>query len=373
MNQINQKMKPTTYQNNFPPKNLQWEKIIPLINKTTTAITHYSCNLEQTHNTEIVLSILNKKEAQISSRIEGIHATIVEIMQYQTKNNTTKISENKKQDIIEIINYENAMNNAAHDIQNIPICNKIILHAHKTLMTSIRGTNKQPGQYRTINNWIGPPGCKKENAHYIPPSAQNAQNLMNKLEVFANNEYKDPLIQLALIHAEFEAIHPFLDGNGRIGRMLIPLYMFQKNLIQQPAFHISEYIDINRNEYYERLRAISNNNEWTEWCVFFLNALEHQANKNTQRIKQIIALYEKIKNRLKQATQSKVRTTVLDAIFMQPIFKTKQIMKIANTPYQKTHRIITKLKEQDIIHTLRKTKSSQPEEMILPEIINITE
>ena len=313
-------MSSAKYHNHFPPKELRWDRIVPLLSKTAAAIARYDSTLELIHNTEVLLSPLARKEAEMSSRIEGTQATMAEVLQYEAHGDTIELSEGKKQDIFEVINYNTAMTNAANDMKRFPICNRVVLKAHKTLMAGVRGRDKAPGKYRMAANWIGPPGCTEEQADYVPPAAPEVPALMSRWEKYINGDEQDILVQLALLHVEFEAIHPFLDGNGRLGRMLIPLYMFQKKIIRSPSFYISAYLEAHRDEYYERLRAVSRDGDWTGWCIFFLNALRAQADNNLEKAKRIIALYDDHKRRIPQLTHSQHGITVLDAIFTRPIF-----------------------------------------------------
>lgn len=146
---------------------------------------------------------------------------------------------------------------------------RLIKETHSVLLKGVRGEGKSPGEYRKIQNWIGPPGCKEDEAKFIPIIASQIPEAMSKWEKYIHSEASDHLIKLAIVHAEFEAIHPFLDGNGRLGRMCVPLFMYKMGLIHTPMFYISAYFEANRNEYYERLLAISREDDWSGWCGFF--------------------------------------------------------------------------------------------------------
>src|SRR5688572_3927454 len=158
-------------------------------------------------------------------------------------------------------------------------------------MTGVRGNNKAPGDYRRIPNWIGPPGSTIATATYIPISAEKLPDAMSTWEKFANTGAPDRLVQLAILHAEFEALHPFLDGNGRVGRMLIPLFMWQQGLIQAPMFYISAYFERDRGAYYDGLTLVSKDQDWTRWCQFFLEAVRIQAEDNYKKARAILDLY----------------------------------------------------------------------------------
>ncbi len=366
-------MSPVKYHFNFPPKNLQWKKITPLLGDTYSVIARYDSLLEFVGNKQILLSPLTTQEAVLSSRIEGTQATMAEVLQFEAQGDNQEFQENKRLDIAEIINYRVAMTEAVTDLKKLPICNQVVLKAHKKLMSGVRGHNKTPGQYRKIANWIGPEGSTKKQAYYISPPANEVSKLMGQWEKFINSEYTDKLVQLALLHVEFEAIHPFLDGNGRLGRMLIPLFMFQKKMIQQPVFYISEYLEAHRDEYYQRLRSVSKNHDWVGWCLFFLKAVKAQANNNLEKINKILNLYNDLKDRLPQLTHSQFATPLLDAIFKRPIFTLNSLVQNASISSHSARRLVKILEKNNIVKTYNKPKGRRPAIMIFPELFNIAE
>ena len=182
-----------------------------------------------------------------------------------------------------MLNYRDAMREAERALETLPLCQRVVREAHRTLLSGVRGENKSPGDYRRIPNWIGPPGCTVEQATFVPIGADRLPSAMSAWESYLNQDAPDRLVQLAILHAEFEALHPFLDGNGRLGRMLVPLFLWQCGLISQPMFYISAYFEARRNAYYDGLLAISRDDAWTEWCGFFLKAVQVQAEETWRR------------------------------------------------------------------------------------------
>ena len=255
--------------NSFPPSHLDWEKLIPLLGPTRAAIAHYDGILTAVPNADVLLSPLTTQEAVLSSRIEGTQATMGEVLEYEAAGDTGKYDEGRKADIYEVLNYRKAMREAQTLLEGLPLSQRLIKKLHEILLSGVRGENKSPGIYRKIPNWIGPSGCSIENAYFVPISVDKLQDGINRWENFIHEEYLDNLVQLALLHVEFEALHPFLDGNGRLGRMLVPLFMWQKNIISRPNFYISAVFERDRTTYYERLRSVSQESKWTEWCIFF--------------------------------------------------------------------------------------------------------
>lgn len=171
-------------------------------------------------------------------------------------------------------------------------------------MQGVRGRNKSPGEYRRVPNWIGPPGCTLEEARFVPCGADCLPAAMDAWEAYIHPPALDRLVQLAVLHAKFEAIHPFLDGNGRLGRLIVPLYLYANQLLSRPSFYLSEYLESQRDTYYERLLAVSRDGDWTGWCAFFLQALITQADENERKARAIVDLYNARKDWIAEVTRS---------------------------------------------------------------------
>ncbi len=253
----------------FPPKDIDWSKLIPLIGPASAALARYDGTLAAIPNANLLLSPLTTQEAVLSSRIEGTQATMGEVLEYEAEGRLDDIPAEREDDINEVLNYRRAMWSAIELLHELPLCQRVIKQAHHVLLEGVRGHGKSPGDYRRIPNWIGQPGCSIDDARYVPISVDRLQEGLDRWEKFIHDEAPDRLVQLALVHAEFEALHPFLDGNGRLGRMCVPLFMYKTGLIQSPMFYISAFFEAHRDEYYERLLSISRDNDWTNWCVFF--------------------------------------------------------------------------------------------------------
>ena len=182
------------------------------------------------------------------------------------------------------------MRAATESLRTLPLCQRIVLECHRILLNSVRGHGKSPGQYRKIPNWIGPKECSMEKARFVPIEADKLPDAMSRWEQYIHEDAPDRLVQLSLLHAEFEALHPFLDGNGRLGRMMIPLFLYQAGIIRQPIFYISAYLESHRDEYYERLLAVSRDNDWSGWCEFFLKVFQIKAEENLAKTQAILDL-----------------------------------------------------------------------------------
>ena len=370
-------MPPVNYHyNKFPPKNINWEKLIPLIGPASTAIARYDGVLSAVPNSAVLLSPLSTQDAVLSSRIEGTQATMGEVLEYEAGKDIENFSENKINDIKEVLNYRKAMRHAVNSLEKLPLSQRLIKEMHSILLEGVRGQNKAPGEYRRIPNWIGPQGCTMDTCTFIPISADKLSDNMSNWEKYLYNEEPDLLVQLAIIHAEFEAIHPFLDGNGRLGRMIVPLFMYQKNLIKSPMFYISAYFDANKDEYYNRLLYISGNDDWTSWCIFFLNALKNQAEENIQKANAILDLYNDLKKRIPELTHSQYAMRAVDWIFEKPIFKGNDFTDSSGIPAPTARRILDALRDKkdgEILKILIEASGRRPAVYIFSKLLNIAE
>ena len=357
----------------FPPEDISWSELIPFIGPANAALARYDGTLAAIPNANVLLSPLTTQEAVLSSKIEGTQATMGEVLEYEAEGESKDISKNKKADINEILNYRKAMWHAVELLEDLPLCQRVIKEIHQVLMTGVRGHGKSPGEYRKTPNWIGPPNCTIEEAKFVPISAENINEGMSKWEKYIHEQTPDYLTQLAIIHAEFEALHPFLDGNGRLGRMLVPLFMNKAELIHTPMFYISSYFEKNRDEYYERLLAISRDNDWTGWCKFFLKAILEQAEKNQVKASEILRLYEEKKNQIVELTHSQYSIHALDFIFSRPIFRSTEFTNIKEVPHASAKRILTVLRDNGIFTVLREPRGRKAAIYAFSELINITE
>jgi Fic family protein len=281
-------------------------------------------------------------------------------------------------DIQEVLNYSEALRIGENLIARIPLSTRLIKEMHKILLSGeVRGKNRSPGEYRSIQNFIGPEGCTIQNASYIPPEPQLVPEYMSNLEKYIN-EPKDnlhDLIRIAIIHAQFETIHPFLDGNGRIGRILIPLYLYDKGFIGSPNFFISESLEKDKFKYYKLLNDIrveipvdSSNDEkslllaskrWNAWVKFFMGAIVNQANKNILLIEKIDELYNSTIYESSEIIKSNRVIDIVNAMFKRPIFNKKKILETVDIPSSTLGIYLNKLEEKQIIYSDGKSRNKK--------------
>ena len=360
------------HEGRFPPESrLDWPKLIPLIGPAVAAIARYDGVLSAVPNSTVLLSPLITQEAVLSSRIEGTQATMGEVLEYEAVQEAN--SPNQRDDIQEVLNYRAAMRAAETMLMEIPLSQRVIREAHRVLLSGVRGRNQSPGEFRRVPNWIGPPGCTIESAKFVPIDAQKLPDAMSAWERYANEDATDHLVQLAILHAEFEALHPFLDGNGRLGRMLLPLFLWQRHLIQKPIFYISAYFESHRDAYYDGLLAVSRNDSWTEWCRFFLQAVKEQAQDNISKAQSILDLYERMKLNVADLTRSHYAVHALDWIFQTPIFQSTHFIDSLQIPQPTARRILNQFRQGGILNEIREGRGRRPAVLAFSDLLNIAE
>ncbi len=361
------------HEDGFPPDKLDWDRLVPYIGPANAAVARYDGMLAAIPNAHVLLSPLTTQEAVLSSRIEGTQATMGEVLEFEADADQGKLSPDKRDDIHEVLNYRRAMRHAEDMLKDLPLCQRVIKETHRILLDGVRGHGKSSGEYRRIPNWIGPPGCTIEEARFVPISAEKLPDVMGAWEKYLHAAAPDRLVQLAVIHAEFEAMHPFLDGNGRLGRMLVPLFLYQAKLIRQPMFYISAYLESNRDEYYERLLAVSRDNDWSGWCAFFLQVVRIQAEENLVKAQAILDLYNQMKTRFAELTRSQYAIHALDWVFERPIFRSSDFVRTTKIPKPTAQRILKLLKTEGILREIRPGRGRRAAILIYSELLNIAE
>lgn len=354
----------------LPLQELDYAKLITLVGEANAALAEYNGLLQALVNPAVMLSPLTNQEAVLSSRIEGTQATVEEVLEHEA--GETYDSE-KQADIKEILNYRRALVLASESLADRPIRLSLVLQIHSLLMNSVRGQDKSPGEFRKDQNWIGTYGCSIEEATFIPPNPLQLHDHLQAWESYLAEEDFDVLAQSAIVHAQFELLHPFKDGNGRIGRLLIPLFLYSKKRLISPMFYLSAYLEAHRAEYYARLRAISADNDWSGWIAFYLKGVAEQAKTNCQRIQAIMALHEHTKAHVRELTHSQHSTPLVDALFERPIFRVKDLCERLNIKKPTLHSLIKQLLDAGVVVTLREGAGRRPATLAFPQLLNIAE
>ena len=356
----------------MPLASIDWKKLIPGLGKANRALALYDGILYALPNPAVLLSPLTTQEAVLSSRIEGTQATLGEVLKFEAGEKIE--DENKQQDIQEIVNYRKALLKAGKELKIKPFNLNLLLALHEILLDSVRGRNKARGQFRRLQNWISAPGSKIEQAQFIPPDPSQLPSLLDNWEKYYHGEDSDPLVQLAIVHAQFEIIHPFLDGNGRLGRILIPLFLFEKSILSRPMLYLSTYLEAHRDEYVERLHALQEPAAWEEWIGFFLRAVAHQAEANAGAARQILELYGRLKAQMIELTHSQYAVPLLDYLFKRPVFQSSELAgqkSMPSTPM--VMNLLKKLKAQGILKVIREGSGRRAQVLAFPELINLCE
>ena len=270
-------------------------------------------------NPHLLVSAYLTREAVASSRIEGTQASLTEVFQAVAGRVTAPAS-----DVREVENYIRAMALGLQRLNELPLCLRLVREMHGLLMHGVRGREKQPGEFRRTQNWIGSTGDRPESAAFVPPPVEAMATALDDLELYINNVGPVPLlVQCAMLHYQFETIHPFLDGNGRIGRLLIVLFLVERGRLPQPLLYISRYLEDNRSEYYERLQAVRERGEIQPWLQFFLRAVEVQARDAVQRAERLMDVRERYRQALR-GSRSRA-PEVIDLLLANPILTTRRI------------------------------------------------
>jgi Fic family protein len=357
----------------LPIDKLDWQHLMPIVGQANRALARYDGILLGIPSPEVLLSPLTTREAVLSSSIEGTQATLGDVLQFDSGQEPEQPA--RKLDIREIINYRMALQTAEHALAEKPFNLNMLKRLHSILLSSVRGQDKRRGQFRTTQNFIGKPGSTITEAYYVPPSPLYLQDHLGEWERYYHADRPDPMVQLAIVHAQFEVLHPFDDGNGRLGRIIIPLFLFEKELLSRPMFYMSSWIEEHRDEYVTRLRAIGREpNAWTEWIQFFLTGVAEQAKDNCNKVQAVMELYAELKQHSLEVTHSQFAVPMLDQMFGRPIFTSNQFtfQGIPPTPATVSN-LLRSMRENGLIKVSREGSGRRATRYVLARLINICE
>lgn len=352
-----------------------------LIDAATYLTLYDKCLAKSKLDPSLLMGHISLKEAVQSTRIEGTQATLSDMLEH---NADEKIINT---DILEVLNYSKALSIGESMLRDFPISVKFIKRLHSTLLEgNVRGKNRNPVELRSIQNFIGPSGCTINNATFIPPEPQLVPEYMSNLEKYINEpeDNLNELIRIAIIHAQFETIHPFLDGNGRIGRILIPLYLYDKSVLKRPIFFLSESLEKDKFKYYKLLNdvrvSISEDNyesdfvvakkNWCEWIKFFLEAVNTQSKKNIDLIERIDTLYEETIESLRKVIGSDRVIDIARFMLKNPIFTKKKMSEELGYPVSTVGNYLSKLENENIIFSDGRVRNKKYYLYSLIEILN---
>ena len=348
------------YKSFYPsPVNHEWSWDDPQINylleKATQAIGELNAYSLIVPDVDLFIQMHVMKEANTSSRIEGTRTGIDEALSPKEM-----VSPELRDDWQEVQNYIKAMNSAIDDLDSIPLSNRLLKKTHEMLLQDVRGSEKQLGEFRNSQNWIG--GSGPSNAVFVPPHCSEVDDLMSDLEKFWHNDdlLVPHLVRIAISHYQFETIHPFLDGNGRIGRLLITLYFVSKQLLNKPTLYVSSFLEKNRNDYYDALMRVREKNDLVHWVRFFLTAVLETAQEGKDTFQAI----QKLRNEVEQSTLSLGRRaenarSLLNYLYKNPLVSAREVSSLLNVTHQTASALIRDFEELNILQRWQKRGRSQ--------------
>lgn len=322
----------------------QDEELLFLLSQANLALGKLSGLASVISDPDLFVYLYVRKEALLSSQIEGTQCSLEDVL------NPEPESEDPIHDIEEVSNYVKAMNQGIKRLSELPVCTRLIKEIHAVLMKGVRGANKTPGEFRTSQNWIGRPGATLATAEFVPPPHEMINELMSNLENFVHVEDKiPPLIKAALIHAQFETIHPFLDGNGRLGRLLITYLLCYWRVLDRPLLYLSYYFKAYRSEYYTRLMDIRTRGDWEAWVKFFLKAVTESAEMANAAAIEIHRLHIRDRDRLAQAKPTAYTIQVFNEFCHDPLLTSTVLMERHGSTKPKIQRALDQLVKLGVV------------------------
>ncbi|MGD8751254.1 MAG: Fic family protein [Anaerolineales bacterium] len=344
----------------FPPDNLNFgEFVFPLVG-ATDALARYDQMLKNLHNSEILLAPLRNQEAVISSRMEGTISTLDEILKFEADQDVNIGDHDRvRSEVIETILYSRVLKATQNALEEgYPFSQSLVKSIHQQLLSYGRGSSKSPGKYKSEQNYLA--DRLRKNVSFIPISPENLQNGMDELFNYIEHSDHPSIVKTGIAHLEFEALHPFLDGNGRIGRMLITLMLWQSEILSAPHFYLSSYLEENKEIYIDTMREVSRKGNWENWCGFFLKAVEEQAHRNLIIAETISGMYENMKGVFADLLSSKYSMQALDFVFSNPVFRNNKFTTRSGIPASTAARFTRVLVDNSVLKTVEEASGRRP-------------
>jgi Fic family protein len=309
-------------------------------------------------NPDLFVFMYVRKEAVLSSQIEGTQASLIDVLEFESQ----ALEPNNPQEVAEVVNYIAAINYGLERLKSFPVSLRLIREIHKELMQGVRGAERDPGEFRRTQNWIGGGGCSLKDATYVPPPRHEMLQSLDNLEKFLHSPQPIPtLIKVGLAHAQFETIHPFLDGNGRTGRLLITFLLCEQNILQRPLLYISHYFKKYRSEYYDRLQAIRESGNWEGWLKFFLRGVYEVAQEAAATARKIVNLKEEHRQLVlnKMGRKSGNAIALLESLYFRPIFNVEHAEGITSLSYPNANALIKALSDMGLVEEITGQKRNR--------------
>lgn len=355
----------------LPEGTLNWSELVEDLGKANRALARYAGLLYAMENPRLLLSPFFRDEAVRSNRIEGTRVDTVAVLRSEAGD--VARDESEKHDLREVFNYREAMDYAVAELERRPISPDFLKGLHCVLLDSVRGEDKSPGKFRELQNYIGSELGGIENARFIPPDPLCVPALMDNWTAYLASTEKDPIVQAAIIHAQFEIIHPFCDGNGRLGRMLLTLFFFSKGVLPTPMFYLSRYLERFETEYKNALLGITANGDWTSWIRFFARAVTAQAEENLAISEKIQTYYRDTKKRILENTRSQHAISLWDAIVSTPVFRISSLKLLKAPSRIALMQLVSQFEKMGIVRCIEHSAGRKGALYVCAPLVNIPE
>ena len=319
-----------------------------LLSEAALALGRLDGSIQTLPNADLFVLMYVRKEAVLSSQIEGTQSSLQDLLAAEAK----VFAPHRPRDVDEVVNYVHAMNHGLARLSELPVSLRLVREIHAELLRGVRGSHLTPGELRTSQNWIGPPGCTLHEAAYVPPPPYRVTQDLSELERFIHADTALPLlIKIGLVHAQFETIHPFLDGNGRVGRLLITFLLCEQRVLLKPVLYLSYFFKRHRQQYYEELQSVRDRGTWERWLIFFLRGVVEVSTQATDTVRRILALREAhrraITDTFGRAAANGHR--VLDDLYERPIVSVAHVRGLTGTTYPAANSLVARLVDCDIL------------------------
>ena len=333
-----------------PPVRIEGE-LQALLSAADLSVGRLDGSIQTLPNPDLFVFMYVRNEAVLSSKIEGTQSSLQDVLAAEAK----VLARNRPQDTNEVFNYIDAMRYGLDRLTALPVSVRLICEIHAKLMSGVRGSHLTPGELRASQNWIGPPGCTLREAAFVPPPPHEVPDALGKLETFLHGSDELPvLIRIGMAHAQFETIHPFLDGNGRVGRLLITFLLCERKVLGKPVLYLSHFFERQRQAYYERLQAVRDSGDWEEWLAFFLRGVLDVSAQAADTARRILALREKhrgmVTERLGNAAGNGHR--VLEHLYENPIVSVANVQRLIGKTYETANNLVARMTDCGILHEL---------------------
>jgi Fic family protein len=325
------------------------EELWDLLSKADLAVGRLDGSTEAIPNPDLFVFMYVRREAVLSSQIEGTQASLIDVLEFEAQ----AAEPGHPTDVAEVVNYVDAMNHGLARLTKLPVSLRLIREIHGKLLEEVRGGERNPGEFRTSQNWVGPPGSTLASARYIPPPPHEMRLALDNFEKFLHQDHRVPaLVKVGIAHSQFETIHPFLDGNGRVGRLLITFLLCEKGILKRPLLYLSHYFKLNRTEYYDRLQMVRDRGDWEGWLKFFFRGVAQVADEATLNARRTVKMREEhrelILTRMGRGAAKALQ--LLDRLYFRPIVSVRAVVEITGLSFANANALVKQFESLKLLH-----------------------